>query len=124
MKFLNIANNTIVRVVSMEVLSEQTITNAEAKELLEQRGKMSELKYEQKNALTTLKKFAKLDAENAKKMVAELKNIGKLRDKPIIEIVNTLPQDKDDLKTILQKEYSLFSQEELDKILEVVEKNS
>ncbi len=108
----------------MEVLSEQILTNPEAKEMLEQRAKISELKYEQKNALTTLKKFVKLDAESAKKIVAELKSIGKLRDKQIIEIVNVLPQDKDDLKAILQKEYSLFSQEELDKILEAVEKNS
>lgn len=105
-------------------MSEQVVTDAEARETLEKRSKSSELKYEQKNALGILKKFAKTDVEKVKKMVGELKTIGKLRDKKIIEIVNILPQDKDDLRTIMQKEYALFSPEELDKILETVKNNS
>jgi len=105
-------------------LSEELVTNAEAKKILEDRSKNSELKYEQKNALSVLKKFVKMDLQKAKKMVEELKTIGKLRDKSIMEIVNILPQDKDDLRTILQKEYTIFSQEEVEKILEIVKNNS
>jgi DNA-directed RNA polymerase subunit F len=108
----------------VEVLSEQIITDAEAREILESRGKNAELKYEQKNALGILKKFAKIDVEKIKKIVEELKTVGKLRDKQIVEIVNILPQDKDDLRVILQKEYTIFSADELEKIIEIVKKNS
>ncbi len=104
----------------MEVLSEQIITDAEAKKLLEERVKDTEPKYEQKNALAILKKFAKGKLENVKKMAEELKTVGKLRDRQIVEIINVMPQDKDDLRAVLQKEYSLFSADELDKIVEIV----
>ncbi len=108
----------------MEVLSEQIITNAEARKILEDRIKNSELKYEQKNALSVLKKFTKGNLEKFMKMVEELKTISKLRDKQIVEIVNILPQDKDDLRLVLQKEYSLYTQEELDKIIQIVNPTS
>jgi DNA-directed RNA polymerase subunit F len=108
----------------MNVISEQIISDAEAKKILEDRSNISELKHEQKNALSLLKKFVKIDVESAKKMIEELKSVGKLREKQIIEIVNILPQDRDDLRTILQKEYTMFTNEELEKILEIVKSNS
>jgi DNA-directed RNA polymerase subunit F len=65
----------------MKILTEETITNAEAKEILENRAKEIELKYEQKNALEILRKFVRLDVEKVKKMAEELKKIEKLRGK-------------------------------------------
>jgi len=92
----------------MKVLDEKLVTDAEAKEILESIGKKIELKYEQKNALDILKKFVKIDAEKAKKLVEELKKIKKLREREIIAIVNFLPEDRDDLRLILEKEYTKF----------------
>ncbi|MGC8812343.1 MAG: RNA polymerase Rpb4 family protein [Candidatus Aenigmatarchaeota archaeon] len=106
----------------MKILSEETITNAEAKEILENRAKEIELKYEQKNALEILRKFVKLDAENAKKLAEELKKVEKLREKQIADIINFLPEDKDELRVVLHKEYNSFTQEEIDAILEIVKK--
>ncbi|HLC59595.1 MAG TPA: RNA polymerase Rpb4 family protein [archaeon] len=108
----------------MDVVSEQIVTNLEAKKLIEERVKNDEPKYEQKNALSILRKFAKGKVDDVKQMVDELKTISKLRDKKIIEIVNVLPEDKEDLRTIFQKEFSLLTQEELDKILDIVKKYS
>lgn len=107
----------------MKMISEETISNAEAKEILESRAKEIELKYEQKNALEILRKFVKLEKEKAKKLAEELKKIEKLREKQIVDIVNFLPEDKDELRVVLHKEYNSFTQEELDSILEIVKKN-
>jgi DNA-directed RNA polymerase subunit F len=107
----------------MKVLDEKLVTDAEAKEILENIGKKIELKYEQKNALDILKKFVKIDAEKAKKLVEELKKIKKLREREIIAIVNFLPEDRDDLRLILEKEYTNFTPEEVNQILETIRKN-
>lgn len=106
----------------MNILTERVVTDLEAKELLEKREKGSELKYEQKNALEILRKFVKSEPEKIKAVLNELKGIEKLRDKQMAAIVNFLPQDKDDLRVILHKEYSNFSEEEIEKIIEIVKK--
>jgi DNA-directed RNA polymerase subunit F len=106
----------------MKILTEETITNAEAKEILENRAKEIELKYEQKNALEILRKFVRLDVEKVKKMAEELKKIEKLREKQIVEIINFLPEDRDELRVVLHKEYNSFTQEEIEAILEIVKK--
>ncbi|MEM5773027.1 MAG: RNA polymerase Rpb4 family protein, partial [Candidatus Aenigmatarchaeota archaeon] len=100
----------------MNVISEKEITDAEAKEILEEREKQGELKYEQKIALALLRKFVKVDAEKIKKLVEELRSIERLREKQIVAIANFLPEDKDDLRAILHKEYTAFTQEEIEKI--------
>ncbi|MEM5882730.1 MAG: RNA polymerase Rpb4 family protein [Candidatus Aenigmatarchaeota archaeon] len=106
----------------MKIIAEETITNSEAKEILENRAKEVELKYEQKNALEILRKFVRLDSEKAKKLAEELKKIEKLREKQIVEIINFLPEDKDELRIVLHKEYNSFTPEEIDRILETVKK--
>ena len=105
-----------------EVLSETVITNTEAKELLKARAKDAELGFEPKNALDYLKKYDKLTQKNAEKLVEELKKIEKLRERQLITIVNLLPEDNDDLRLILEKDYSIFSNEEKELILETVKK--
>lgn len=107
----------------MKILSEKEIADAEAKEILESRERESELKYEQKVALALLRKFVKFEPEKIKKLMEELKSVERLRDKQIVAIANFLPEDKDDLRAILHKEYTAFTQEEIEKILEIVKKN-
>lgn len=107
----------------MEIASEQVITDAEAKEILEKREKEIELKYEQKNALDVLRKFSTVSPEKIKRLVEELKKIEKLRDKNVIAIANFLPEDKDDLRVVLHKDYTTFTEDEINLILETVKKN-
>lgn len=106
----------------MNILTEETITDTEAREILEKCGKERELKYEQKNSLEILRKFAKAEPEKIKALVSELKAIEKLREKQIVTIANFLPQDKDDLRVVLHKEYTNFTEEEIEKIIEAVKK--
>ncbi|TAL47211.1 DNA-directed RNA polymerase subunit F [archaeon] len=106
----------------MNIISEQNITDAEAKDILEAREKEGEMKYEQNNAVEVLRKFATYPSDKVKVLVAELMKIEKLRDKQIITIANILPEDKDDLRAILQKEYTNFTEDETNLILETVRK--
>ena len=106
----------------MNILTEETVTDVEAREILEKKEKNGELKYEQKNSLEVLRKFAKSDPEKIKTLVNELKSMEKLREKQIISIANFLPQDKDDLRAILHKEYANFTEEEVERIIEAVKR--
>lgn len=107
----------------MEVVSEQSVSDSEAKEVLEKREKeLGELKYEQKNSLDVLRKFVNLDSQKYKELAKELNKITKLREKHIVQIVNFLPENKDDLRAILHKDYTSFTEDEINLILETVKK--
>lgn len=106
----------------MEVLEEKIVTDAESREILEKRAKEKDLKFEQKNSFDTLNKFITLDVESAKNLGAELFKIGKLREKQIATIVNFLPQDKDDLRAILHKDFATLTEDEANLVLETVKK--
>jgi DNA-directed RNA polymerase subunit F len=104
----------------MNVLEEKLVADIEAKELLEKREKEAELKFEQKNALEVLRKFASVENEKIDKLIEELKTVEHLREKHIVAIANFLPEDKDDLRVVLHKEYTNFTPEEIEKILQIV----
>ncbi len=108
--------------MNMRLIREELITNAKAKTIIESIGKPDDMKYEQKNAYENLKKFVKLDPKQIEALVEELKKINKLRERNIIAIANVLPEDTDDLRAILHKEYSNFTTEEVNLILETVRK--
>jgi DNA-directed RNA polymerase subunit F len=107
----------------MNILDEKVVTDTEAKEILEKREKESEMKFEQKNTLEILRKFVTVEKEKLDKLVEELKTVEHLRDKHIVEIANFLPEDKDDLRVVLHKEYTNFTPEEIEKILQIVKNN-
>lgn len=106
----------------MNVLSEEIVPDTKAKEILESREKEGELKYEQKNALEILRKFVKLDSEKITSLMEELKKVEKLRDRHLVAIVNFLPEDRDDLRAVLYKDYTTLTDEEIKLILETVKK--
>lgn len=106
----------------MNIVSEDLIPNVKAKEFLEEREKEGELKYEQKNSLEILRKIIKVNSKSLNELIDDLKKIEKLRDRHIISIVNFLPEDKEDLRAVLHKEYSSLTDEEIDQVLKTVKK--
>lgn len=104
----------------MKVINERLITNAEAKVILEKLGKPDDLKYEQKNALSVLKKFVKIDEKKVKEIMERLRKVKKIRERQIVSIINLMPQDREDLRNVLHKEYSNFTDDEINLILETV----
>ncbi len=103
----------------MRVLKERYIPDAMALKYLEEKEK-EELKYEQKNALDHLKKFVKIDSKQAEKLMKELEKIKSLRDRHIAAIINFLPEDKEELKIVLHKDFNLLKEEEVNQILEII----
>ncbi len=107
----------------MEIIKEEIISNAEALEILSKAEKeKKELNFLQKKSLEILKKFKKISAEKAKKMFEELSKIEKLRTSHIVSIINLMPEDLDDLRVALHKDYNLLDENEKNKILEIVKK--
>ena len=106
----------------MRLLREEMVTNAEAKKVVDKIGKPDDMKYEQKNAYENLKKFVKVDPKQIEALVEELRKISKIRERNLVAIANMLPEDTDDLRAILHKEYSNFTTEEINLILENVKK--
>ena len=105
-----------------EIIRESLITNSQAKDTLKARTKEIELGYEQKNALDYLKKYDKLDTKKTQELISKLVEVKKLRERQIISIVNMLPQDNDDLRLILEKDYNLLTDEEKTLIFEAIKK--
>jgi len=104
----------------MNLIKEELVTNAEAKALLEKAVKPDDMKFEQKNAYENLKRFAKLPAEKAKALMEELNKSKKLRERQIVSIINIMPEDEDDLRAVMGKDYTNFTPDEINLILESV----
>lgn len=106
----------------MNVLEEKVVTDAEARSIMDKRAKEKELKFEQQNAHDTLDKFTELEEKDAKELGKELFKISKLKDAQIAAIANFLPKDKDDLRVILNKDYTVLTEDEANLILDTVKK--
>jgi len=106
----------------MNLIKEELVTNAEAKALLEKAVKPDDMKFEQKNAYENLKRFAKLTAEKAKALMEELNKSKKLRERQIVSIINIMPEDEDDLRAVMGKDYTNFTPDEINLILDAVRK--
>jgi len=106
----------------MNLTKEELVTTSEAKAMLEKAVKPDDMKFEQKNAWENLKRFAKLPADKAKALAEELNKNNKLRERQIIAVIDTMPEDEDDLRAVLGKDYANFTPEEIRLILEAVKK--
>ena len=106
----------------MKTKNEELILWSEAKKILENKSKEKALGYEQKNALEHLKKFSKLSGKATEDMVSKLKDIKRLKDRHIINIINILPKDLDELRILFANEVITLSEEEKKKIISIVKK--
>ena len=93
---------------------------AEALEILEKRKDDDKLGYEQELAHDHIKKFIGVGAADAKKMKKELVDLG-VTEVTAIKISDIMPIDVAQLKHILVQEKKNFDEEEVRKMMEVVE---
>ena len=106
--------------IGKKVVDTDPITIAEVKVMLEELSESHELTYEQNLALDHVTKFSKLDEESANKLVEELAET--LKKTQAIKIADIMPEDMADLRLIFAKERGTYKQEDLEKILEIVDK--
>ena len=106
--------------IGKKVLDTDPIPLVKVKPLLEEREKVHELSYEQNLALDHVTKFSKISAEDAEKLVGELEEI--IKKTQAIKIADIMPEDMDDMRLIFAKERGSHKKEELENILEIVNK--
>ena len=111
-----------------EKLDEEYLTLAETKVILEDieadraDDEDREMRYELARAIEHVNRFAKFEPEESREFVAELQELEPVDEATAYKIVDLLPQDRDELRSLYaQQRYSL-SGDELDEILNVVAK--
>jgi len=111
-----------------EKLDEEYLTTAEAKELLadieDERAldEDREMRYELARAIEHVNRFAVLDPEESRELVAELEALEKIDEPTAYKIADLLPKDRDELRAVFAQERYTLSGDELDEILNVVAK--
>jgi len=109
-----------------EKVDEEYITISEVKPLL---GEVEaeravdeerELRYELARAIEHVNRYAFLDPEEARELVDKLTELEKVNEKTAHKIVDTLPEDRTELRSIYAKERFALDGEELDEILNLV----
>ena len=105
-----------------DVLKEEFIPISKVKKILDE---IAEKTYEQKLAFEHVKRFAKTKPEKVEAIVKDLValEMRRLKEEHIIKIVDLMPKDMDDLKTIFAGVKPAFKEEELEKIIEIVKKH-
>jgi DNA-directed RNA polymerase subunit F len=107
--------------VARKILMEKAVTNAEAKGVLE-KVKEEELGEFQRRTLDFTRRFAKLPADKASKLVEELSSKLQLDRNDAIQIANTVPQSVEELRAVLTVKGRFVSTEQLNGILEIMKR--
>jgi DNA-directed RNA polymerase subunit F len=101
----------------MEIKGTKPVTVSEAKDILAKRKEeVTELGYEQNQALEHSERFGKLDAEKARKLVEKLVK-SKLSEELAVKIVDVHPTTVASIKAIVSKDKIELSEEDAEKIL-------
>jgi DNA-directed RNA polymerase subunit F len=109
-----------------EKVDEEYITISEVKPLLAdveaERAvdEDRELRYELARAIEHVNRYAVLEPEEARELVEKLVELDKVNEKTAHKIVDVLPQDRTELRSIYAKERFALDGEELDEILNLV----
>lgn len=108
-----------------EILEEEMLTMAEAKEiLLEMRDERDKLEiepgYELRRAINHVELFSKTDAAASRKIVEELLELEKMKPDIAYRLADIMPTSFDEIRSIYAKERFTLSEEELTKILDIV----
>ncbi len=101
----------------------EPISLSEVKNILKRIEKeRKELLYEQKIALEHANKFARLTEKKTKELIKELKTLDFIQNTQAYKIADLLPITEDDIKTIFAKERITLKENDIKKILEIINK--
>lgn len=106
--------------IGKKVLETEPVPVAQVKDALEDFALEHELTYEQNLTLDHVIKFSKLESEESNKLIGELEEV--VKKKYAIKITDMLPEDLADLRLLFAKERIPIKNEDLEQILEIVEK--
>ncbi len=110
-----------------EIIEFEYITISEAKDILEEiaekRKERSELLFETRRALLHLRKFSKLPADKARELVEELMKLPQVGRRDLaVKLVDIMPTVPDEVRTIYAKERYTLTIEQIQEILDVIDR--
>jgi DNA-directed RNA polymerase subunit F len=111
-----------------EIVDEEYLTVAEAKELLADveteraLDEDREMRYELARAIEHVNRFAAFSGEDARELVEELTELEKVDLPTAVKIADLVPRDRDELRSVYSQQRYSLNGEELDEILNVVAK--
>ncbi|MEF8780990.1 MAG: RNA polymerase Rpb4 family protein [Haloferacaceae archaeon] len=109
-----------------EKLEEEYLTVSEAKEYLSQvesehaLDDEREMRYELARAIEHVNRYAFLEGDEARQLVDDLTELEKVDEVTAIKIVDLLPRDRTELRSVFAQERYSLDGEELDEILNIV----
>ena len=108
--------------IGKRIVKERPVPMAEVLRVLEKEKKERELEYGQRLTYDYTQKFARLDAKEAEELKLELLKIEKIREHQAVALVDLMPQTKEDVELIFSKERTKLEEDEIKKILELIDK--
>jgi len=106
----------------MDVISEDDISIGEAKKILDDRKKESDLVYEQKICHDYLEKVSKITLSKIASIKEDLTKITILKPRYIALIVSMLPDTEQEVEVLFSKERTNLKKDEVKQIVEIVNK--
>ncbi|MBA7654450.1 hypothetical protein ES703_62330 [subsurface metagenome] len=108
--------------IGKEVTGEKPVPLAKVFEILEKQKKQGELEYGQRLTYDYAQKFAKLGLKKTEELIGELLKLEKIREHQAIALVDLMPERKEDVELIFAKERTKLEEEDIKKILEIINK--
>ncbi len=99
------------------------VSLSEVKSLLEKEAKKRELSYEQNLALEHAKHFSNVSITKAKTMADKLMKLERISEPFAYKIVDILPMHPEEVRAIFAKERFTLEDDEIKKILKIVEEH-
>ena len=112
--------------MDIKIIKKEPLTYVALNKIISGLGKKSELPTIQQKVQTFVKKFSKIKEADATKLAEELRalEIPMFTEEHIAQIINIMPQDLAELKSIFAGSKTTISPENFKKILDVVLKYS
>ncbi|MCX6695027.1 MAG: RNA polymerase Rpb4 family protein [Candidatus Altiarchaeota archaeon] len=111
----------------MDLMEEKPISVPEVNEILKRKEKEYadsglELGYEQKKALEHAMKFSKISVKDAKELAGKLGSLelGLTQDR-VVKITELMPGTTDDVRAIFAKERFKYTEEDIKKVIDLVD---
>ena len=111
----------------MEVVNESAVTLTDVSAILKKKEKSYsdaglELRYEQQRALEHATKFKKVSQKDSKAMMKQIDALEfDLNPERVVKIIDQMPKNVDDIRAIFAKERFKYSEEEISKIVDIVD---
>ena len=103
-----------------ETLNKEPVSLPEVVTIFNKRKKVGELNYLQRIALEHAQRSAKISSRKARSLIKDLMEKYELSEQISINIVNFVPETIDEMRVFIQDASRVYSTEEIEKMLDLV----